>query len=379
MARNVRPGTPHTNEITELELDNMLVSWDAIKTIVTQFPVLVTLSASSNYFNSLSCPLPTGIRSLTLEYNEFTMIWDIILLRQLESLEVLHLKGNKISSIDKEGYQLSSFHAFGMKLRYVDLSYNAIASWSFIDDLPQVFPGLEELRLSHNPIYSSNGSSKQNESIEEGYMLTLARLKSLKSLNFSKITAADRNNAEMFYLSRIAKAMAEVPESEEHIVTSQHKRFAELSKQYGAPTVVRKSGETINPDFLEARLIKFTFYLPANTRAHQADAITIVQEIPKTFDVYRVKGIVGKTFDIHPMKIRLIWETGEWDPVAGYGEDEEDSDDEDGGVPLNEAQRDGTITPNGRWMERKTEIDDSTRQIGFCVDGMEAKVRIELR
>jgi hypothetical protein len=119
--------------------------------------------------------------------------------------------------------------------------------------------------------------------------------------------------------------------------------------------------------------------LPANTRAHQAEAITNVQEIPKTFDVYRVKGIVGKTFDIHPMKIRLIWETGEWDPVAGYGEDEEDSDDEDGGVPLNEAQRDGTITPNGRWMERKTEIDDSTRQIGFCVDGMEAKVRIELR
>jgi hypothetical protein len=30
-------------------------------------------------------------------------------------------------------------------------------------------------------------------------------------------------------------------------------------------------------------------------------------------------------------------------------------------------------------MERKTEIEDSTRQIGFCVDGMEAKVRIELR
>ncbi|PMD14574.1 RNI-like protein [Hyaloscypha hepaticicola] len=379
LARNVRPGTPPTNEITELELDNMLISWDAIKTIVTQFPVLVTLSASSNYFKSLSCPLPNGIRSLTLEYNEFTMIWDIILLRQLESLEVLHLKGNKISSIDKEGYQLSSFHAFGTKLRYVDLSYNTIASWSFIDDLPQVFPGLEELRLSHNPIYSSNGSSKQNESIEEGYMLTLARLKNLKSLNFSKITAEDRSNAEMFYLSRIAKAMAEVPESEEHIVTSQHKRFAELSKQYGAPTVVRKSGETINPDFLEARLIKFTFYLPANTRAHQAEAITNVQEIPKTFDVYRVKGILGKTFDIHPMKIRLIWETGEWDPVAGYGDDEGDSDDEEGGVPLNEAQRDGAITPNGRWMERKTEIEDSIRQIGFCVDGMEAKVRIELR
>jgi hypothetical protein len=360
----------------------MLISWDAVKIISTQFPVLTTLSASSNYFKSLSCPLANGIRSLTLEYNEFTMIWDIILLRQLESLEVLHLKGNKISSIDKEGYQLSSFHAFGTNLKYVDLSYNAIASWSFIDDIPQVFPGLEELRLSHNPIYYSDALHKKDESIgiEEGYMLTLARLKNLKSLNFSKITAADRGNAEIFYLSRIAKAMAQVPESEEHTVTSQHKRFEELSKQYGAPTVVRKSEGAINPDFLEARLIKFTFYLPANTRACQTEAITKVQEVPKTFDVYRVKGMVGKMFDIHPMKIRLIWETGEWDPVAGYEDDEEDSDDEEGGVNLNAIEADGaTAQEKGRWMERTTEIEDSTRQVGFCVDGMEAKVRIELR
>lgn len=379
---DVRSGPAESPGIKDLELDNTLIPWEDVKSILMLFPPLTSLSASSNYYKSLTCPLHNGVTSLTLEYNEFTMIWDIILLRQLESLEVLHLKGNKISSIDKEGYQLSSFHAFGTRLRYVDLSYNAIASWNFIDDLPQVFPGLEELRLSHNPVYNYNGLSKQNENIgsEEGYMLTVARLKDLKSLNFSKITQTDRMNAEGFYLSRIAKEMAEVPEGEESTVTSRHKRYTELSKQYGAPAVVRKTEGAANPDFLEARLIKFTFHLPANTQAGQQEAITKVREIPKSFDVYRVKGIVRKMFDIPPMNIRLIWETGEWDPVAGYEDDEEDSDEEEGGARVKEVEADGTTTQEkGRWMKREIEIEDGTRQIGFCVDGMEPVVRIEMR
>ena len=212
-------------------------------------------------------------------------------------------------------------------------------------------------------------------------MLTLARLKNLKSLNFSKITLADRTNAEMFYLSRIAKAMAEVPESEEHTVTSQHKRYPELSNQYGAPTVVRKSKGAVNPDFLEARLIKFTFYLPPNTQANQKETITKVQEIPKSFDVYRVKGIAGKMFGIPPLKIRLVWETGEWDPVAGYEDDEGDSEDEEEAVEVRAAEGGGATTQEkgSRWMERKVEIEDGTRQVGFCVDDMEATVRVELR
>ena len=292
----------------------------------------------------------------------------------------MHLKGNKISSIDKEGYQLSSFHAFGAKLKYVDLSYNAIASWGFIDDLPQVFPGLEELRLSHNPIYDSLSKENDNIGIEEGYMLTLARLKNLKSLNFSKITVADRLNAEMFYLSRIAKAMAEVPESEEHTVTSQHKRYAELVKQYGAPSIVRKSEGAINPNFIEARLIRFTFYLPPNTLAGQEVVVTKERELPKSFDIYRVKGIVGKMFGISPMKLRLVWETGEWDPVAGYEDDEGGSDDEGQSVEFNGATaEERPAQEKGRWMERKIEIEDGTRQVGFCVDGMDAMVRVELR
>jgi hypothetical protein len=129
---------------------------------------------------------------------------------------------------------------------------------------------------------------------------------------------------------------------------------------------------------LEARLIKFTFYLPTGTLPGQTSEISKVQEIPRGFDVYRIKGIVGKLFDLKPLGLCLIWETGEWDLVAGYEDEEYDSDD------LEEGHNPGIVNADirntkGEWMRREVELEDSTRQVGNSVDGMEAKVRIELR
>ncbi len=152
----------------------------------------------------------------------------------------------------------------------------------------------------------------------------------------------------------------------------------------------------MNPDFLEARLIKFTFYIPPKTLPDQDSVISRVQEIPKGFDIYQVKGIVGRLFGLRPLTLRLIWETGEWDPVAGYEDEEEDSD-EDDEVEFEESQENARghsddYTPSleadnrelpmgkekGKWMRREVELENGTRQIGFWLDGMDAKVRIEL-
>ena len=95
-------------------------------------------------------------------------------------------------------------------------------------------------------------------------------------------------------------------------------------------------------------------------------------QIPRTFDTYRVKGIVGKLFGIRPLGTRLIWETGDWDPVAGYQDDEYDSDDAEG--------RAVDRTRNaGKWTRRTVELEDGTREIGFWIDGREANVKIERR
>lgn len=370
--------------VKEVEMDEMLLTWENICLLAKQFGSLNKLTASSNSLISLNSPLSChGLTSLTLEYNMFTSLSDLSPLVSLPSLECLYLKGNQISATRSQSFRDDV--RFGEKLHYVDLSYNAVSSWGFVDDLRDIFPAMTAFRFSHNPIYASLSEDVGSAlSVEEGYMLTLARLPNLKALNFSNISAQERTNAEMFYLSRIAKALAEVPESQEQNIISQHRRFNELCEIYGPPTIIRKGVETINPDFLEARLINCTFYLPPRPLESQNEAVVKEIELPRGFDIYRVKGIVGRAFGFPPLNIRLIWETGEWDPVAGYEEYEEDSDSDNdsnaGAADFDVGDQPREDTRNrGQWIQREVEIEDSTRQIGFCIDGMKAKVRIELR
>lgn len=392
-----------------LEMDEMYLSWKDICQVANWSGGLKTLTASSNGLECLVCSsegpqkkptlenfslestLPnTGFKtmeycltSLTLEYNNFNSLCRLSSLSDFKALEKLHLKGNQISTI---GRTLTGQVIFGKNLRYVDISYNAVKYWDFVDDLSTTFPGLTALRLSHNPLYESNIQQGGTPiEVEDGYMLTLARLGNVKSLNFSNITPAERTNAEMFYLSRIGKEMAEVPEEDEKLVTSQHKRFDELCSIYGAPTVVRTSTKTTNPDFLEGRLINFTFYMkPILTTGPSGETVWIperakTKEIPRTVDIYKFKGIAAGLFGMSPLRLRLTWETGEWDPVAGYEEEDDDDSDGDGDMEVEPTDNERTKSKeNGKWRKRDVTLVDSTRQIGFYIDGTEARVLIEV-
>lgn len=336
-----------------------------------------------------------------MEYNDFTSLSDIAALAALTSLRNLHLKGNNICSITApEGRTPPP--VFATCLHYVDLSYNQIASWAFVDSLPAVFPGMASFRFSHNPIYDNPALHDDSESpavgaagakttmTEEAYMITVGRLAALKSLNFSTISATDRTNAEMFYLSRIARQLASVPEGAEAGVISQHGRYSELCDLYGEPAVVRRP--EINPAFLEARLIHVQF---RRSRVASAGSAPVPEEtraaqIPKSFDMYAVKGIAGKLFGMPPRGLRLVWETGEWDPVGGFNDEASDSSEDEGdgdgqeargaaSAPDQETQLDelGVGSKAARWIKREVELKESPRQFGFCVDGSEVTVRVE--
>jgi hypothetical protein len=380
--------------VHELELDDMSLAWEDIVRILLHFDTLRALSASSNGLkrleyvsSSLSAPTSgTTLTSLSLEYNEFKSISDLRGLKRLPSLERLSLKGNEISTVFRSEEDEDIGHSetslvFTEKLRYVDFSYNAIQSWDFVEALPDVFPGITALRLSHNPINRSYANEKKPMwSAEEAHMLTVARLGKLTSLNYGTISPTERSEAETYYLSQIAKAMAEVPEHLEHTITSQHKRYAELCRIHGAPDVIRKGPDTVNPNFLEARLIKFTFYMPPNTKSGQEEAIMKEQELPKGLDIYTVKGVVGRMFGEKPLRLRLIWETGTMDPVAGCDDIIDDDSDEESLMETQHRLEEKTDEMRlSRFVEREVEIEDSIRLVGNFVDGMEARVRVELR
>lgn len=353
------------------------------------FPDLSTLSCSLNQLSTLpSVPfahLSQTLTTLTLEFNDFNFLSDLDSLSSLESLRNLHLKGNNISSISSPA---SPVPVFSPSLQYLDISYNAVTSWSFIDNLPASFPGLTALRFAHNPIYERpdpeavGGGGNQTKSTDEAYMLTIGRLGCLKALNFTSISNSDRANAEMFYLSRIARQLASVPEAAEAEVLVQHARYAELCSIYGAPDIIRR--DEINPSYLEARLITVHF----SNLTISGDALqttTKTTTIPKSSDIYAVKGIAGRLFGKEPLRLRLVWETGEWDPVAGFDEEDEDADDssdeEDAGARGGEGDEAGTTQEGkgGRWVKREVELRDGPRQLGFCVDGSDVKIRVEDR
>ncbi|KAI1803357.1 RNI-like protein [Daldinia bambusicola] len=373
--------------IKDLALDETLMAWEEICHVATKFKALSTLSSSANQLFSLPqtqlSTLSFTLTSLDLEFNNFTAIADVSSLAALTSLRNLHLKGNFITTITQN--PSDELPVFSESLKYLDVSYNQVSSWEFVDALPTCFPGMTSLRFSHNPIYDNPDpefSTNSKAITEEAYMFTVGRLADLKVLNFAAISNTDRQDAEMFYLGRIGKHLATVPENKEAEIIKQHRRYAELCELYGPPVVNRQ--KEINPAFLEARLVTVHFIFHPKEKEGQITERTT--RIPKSFDIYAVKGIAGKLFGLNPLGVRLTWETGEWDPVGGFDDEVEDSSDEEEqqekgekGEAVDTGEDPPVDTKTGKWVKREVELQDGPRQLGFCVDGLEAKIRVEAR
>ncbi|OJD11708.1 hypothetical protein AJ78_07576 [Emergomyces pasteurianus Ep9510] len=385
--------------ISELGLDDTLMEWEEAAAVSKRFPSLRSLSLSGNDFTSLSCPISDTIQELTLEYNGFESIHSIRQLTSLPNLKKLSLRGNRICKLRSEhAPTMPDNIMFSRTLTSLDISFNKINSWAFINVLPKVFPGLTNLRVSDNPLYDQppapsriTNMPEYPMTVDEAYMLTLAHLSPLQSLNYSKITDQDRNNGELYYLSLIRKELAASPQSEEHRILESHPRYRELCDTYGEVEIKREtdgSGDGIHPRSLAARLVTFNFYLSgksANATA-QTNGTTVGYEystnIPKSFDVYRIKAIVARHFSLVPLCFKLIWETDEWDPIeeSKAEDDEWDSSDEieEPGRPTDSSalkHEDGK-----KLVRREEELVDSTREVGFWFtnETRQVRVRVEL-
>lgn len=370
-------------KVLELSLSNTLFTWQEIVHLACSFfPQLTSLVASNNEFTSISkSSLPQTLRILDLEDNDFTAITDIQALSGLPNLQRLSLRNNKICRIEGgiavDANESDSISLCGRDLNFpetlaeVDLSYNEISDWSFISHLHRVFFGMTSLRIAHNPLFQeSQTPDGKPMTADDGYAITIARLPRLKSLNFSPVTAKERFNAETFYLSLIAAEIAVAPKGQEEAVTRNHWRYKELCKEYDDP-VVRKIESTVNPNSLAARLIKLHFRVTEKAVEQLREVIEVdfTMEVPKSLQVYSVMGYVGKRLGVAPMKIKLVWETDEWDPIQeGSGSD----DDADSSEYSNNSES------HRNMVKREVVIVAGTRAIGTWIDGSEARVRIEL-
>ncbi|KAF3040946.1 hypothetical protein E8E12_008184 [Didymella heteroderae] len=345
--------------ILTLKLEDDLLAWQELVSITHQFPALTTFSASSNFYSSLtSHTLNPTITDLTLEENLFSSLAALEPLTEMPNLQRLVLKSNKICEIG------TPVPIFPSTLKEVDLSFNEITSWGFIEQLEHVFPGLSSLRVSHNPLYDALQSPDGRAlTADDGYMLTLARLGNLKALNHSPISDKERLNAESYYLSLIVKEVQFAPENLRGQILASHPRYKWLCEEYGEPDIKHDSNK-VNPNSLAARLLKIRFYLASDGKDMKE------VEIPTSCTAYTVLGVVGKLFGAVPRDCRLVWETGDWMParrtMAEVEDEEWDSEDSESEAAISKVMREVEITPG-------------TKSIGTWIDGMEATVRVELK
>ncbi|OJD38576.1 tubulin-specific chaperone e [Diplodia corticola] len=362
--------------VSTLSLEDTLLSWEDVTNMCSALPSLATLSLTSNAFDKLGqTSLPSTITELILEKNYFRSLDDLRCLTKLPNLRSLKLKNNLISGILGPHSAGGEPLVFSDSVSEVDLVHNSIEDWAFIDNLPSVFPGLTSLRISSNPLYHGlQAVDGKPLTADDGYMLTIARLGKLKIMNFSTISAKERLNAETYYLSQIGAELSSAPEGQESKVIATHGRYSELCAEYGEPTIVRLDASAVKPNSLAARLIKFTFYpgnsVKAKLGASRGAAEEFSAELPRSFTVYSMLGVVGKRLAMAPLELRLFWETGDWVPVgeevAAGGEEWDSSDDEDGKAG------EGKVVREVEWVA-------GTKMVGTWVEGMEARVRIEVQ
>jgi tubulin-specific chaperone E len=361
--------------------NNVKLTSQQISNITNFFPNLTTLVASKNLYPHLPpFDLTSSITEIILEDNDFTSLSDLRALTSLPSLRRLILKSNKVFTITSPS---SPPPVFPSSLADVDLSYNEIETWTFINQLPRCFPGLTSLRISHNPLFQSlQAADGQALRAEDGYMLTLARLSKIKVLDYSPITEKERLNAESYYLSLIAKELSFGKKEDEDTILKDHPRYNELCEEYGQPTITRVDNK-VNPNSLAARLINITFHLHQSPRqADKTVAPKFSAEIPKSFTAYTLLGTASKGFHVPPRKCKMVWETGEWirAPRTGdglvdewYSESSESEEEEEGGKD----KKDEDPRSKGMIM-REVEIVPGTRAVGNWIEGTDALVRVEL-
>lgn len=361
--------SPSFGAITFLGLDDTLLAWPQISTVASLFRGLTTLSVCGNEYDFLTEEtLPSSLKVLHLERNRFTSLEDVKPLASASSLEKLDLRGNQISMIQPQKPRRVSFPS---SLREIDLAYNELNSWVSIDELGAAFPGMASLRISHNPLFQSLQDADGRALLpEDGYMLTIARLGTLSKLNFSQVDSKERRDAEVYYLSQINKLLSGSKSGDREALLTEHARYEDLCRIYGESALpssdTKSSTSTVDPRSLEASLITITFKLDAKTAAGAKSQEHWIARLPRSFTIYTALSFVARHFGLPPMKLQLVWETGEDDVV----QEELDIDSEEEDATAAEPRH---ATPK----QREDTLVPQTRALGTWIETPEAVIRVE--
>lgn len=295
--------------------------------VESQFHKLTLLSIAGNHLSTFDVQAADlarlvfpSISTLIMEGNAFTSLMPLChsLSSFFPSLHTLSLQRNQIVALESPQSTQKSSPVGYPKITSLDLSKNAISSSAFISSLSQAFPCLSLLRVTGNPFYDTDPNNP-SQTAETAFMLTLVRIPSLTMLNYSVISDRDRAEGELYYLSLAEKAFENALQQDGarsrnstqiQTAVSEWARYADLCAKYDRPNVLDnittagderaeisptlKTRRIFPPGTLGARLVTVSFELCADTPLHSGPDPrgSLAISLPRTFDVYRVKGLL---------------------------------------------------------------------------------------
>ncbi|KDQ10603.1 hypothetical protein BOTBODRAFT_57988 [Botryobasidium botryosum FD-172 SS1] len=281
--------------LQELRLNNTLTSWDELVFLSPIIPHLRHLQMGYNHLTKLCTtdrhrePLFPNLELLNLEGNMLDSWKDIMMALPslFPKLDHLVLTSNQIAAVPSPDLLEQDLPI----LRQLSLTENLIDSWRSANALYAWLPQLEHLRITQNPI-ADEPASRQ---------VLIAKSGSLKYLNGTPISSAERRDCELFYLSSIAKET-----KDENQLREDHPRWKELSDKYG-----KFEQEVVESDKLSNRLIDITLRqyaeVPEAGKLSPSIALPLRLRILPTMNLRLLRLKILKVLKKPPQTVIRIW------------------------------------------------------------------------
>ncbi|KIJ16977.1 hypothetical protein PAXINDRAFT_132022 [Paxillus involutus ATCC 200175] len=271
---------------------NLLSTWHTISNITAELPHLERLALNRNRFLPLGSELPTlaFLRLCELQLNGTLITWEefrrvasfMTSLRSVElgynrlksltaksswtiALQSLNLDGNLLDDWTQMSTSLSDFTTLqrlilssnGIRtisalnsassplqgIKSLALSRNELGKWRDIDTLYKWCPNLESLSMGSNPLTEDTGLARHAR------QFIVAKIPSLVVLDSAAISARERTDCELFYLSFVSR---NVPGGDDE-KTPEHPQWNTLCNKHGRPAELSDRNE--NEDKLSRSLI----------------------------------------------------------------------------------------------------------------------------
>ncbi|KAI6166847.1 hypothetical protein EDD17DRAFT_1541543 [Pisolithus thermaeus] len=284
--------------VVELQLNDTLITWAEFREVVCFMSALRVVELGYNRLTSLSAKSTKSvplIHDLNFDINELSDWMSVASsLSEFVALRRLVLSRNDIRIIPPLSLESSPIR----HVQNLALSANRLDNWQDLDRLSQWCPRLESLNMAGNPLTESNELARHSR------QYAIAKIPTLLVLDGSAISAKERTDSELFYLSFISQNFSGNDEE----ICQAHPQWTALCNKHGKPSeVLPRKGDD---NKLSKSLINVNVYRclirPEKEQRHTGEA-TRIKTLPTTkIAVFRLQ--VMKALKLPRSVVRDIFE-----------------------------------------------------------------------